>query len=267
MNSFKNIIPFPKRQKKSDMQNHVSERCCRHTKVLRKQRADELGNKTKLFIILLNRHRSLKTHSLVYTTHLGRMKAKRKRRSLSLSRGNPFLFSSGWLSKPFDLTLHSFQVTRHPNIKDYNTESCKCATRMLGMLCNHPLRIDREFAMHAGVSCRASAQWRFLGHRPLATDGYQGPVSRKSRELFGPEKLVVKLQSPCFEKLIFLHVFNRRKIKRIAKFEGLEPRRCEDIKGIVAPERDPKSFGTFGKQAPELNISYARAEVSPRFSK
>jgi len=79
---------------------------------------------------------------------------------------------------------------------------------------------------------------------------YQGPVSRKSRELFGPEKLVVKLQSACFEKLIFLLVFNIRKIKRIAKFEGLEPWRCEDIKGIVAPERDLKSFGAFEKQAP-----------------
>ena len=133
------------------MQNHVSERCCRPTK----QRADELGNKIKLFIIILNRQRR---YTVWYTTHLGRMKAKRKRRSLILSRGNPFLFGRGWLSKPFNLTLHSFKVTRHPNIKDYNTESCKCATRTLGMLCNHPLRIDREFAMHAGVSCRASAQ-------------------------------------------------------------------------------------------------------------
>ena len=41
-----------------------------------------------------------------------------------------------------------------------------------------------------------------------------------------------------------------RKIKRIAKFEGLEPRRCEDIKGIVVPDIGPKSFGTFEKQAP-----------------
>ena len=79
-----------------------------------------------------------------------------------------------------------------------------------------------------------------------------GPVSRKSRELFGPEKLVVKLQSACFEKLIFLHVFNIRKTKRIAKFDGSEPRRCKDIKGIVAPEIDPKSFGTFEKRAPGL---------------
>ena len=29
------------------------------------------------------------------------------------------------------------------------------------------------------------------------------PASRKSRELFRPEKPVVKLQSACFEKLIF----------------------------------------------------------------
>ena len=94
-------------------------------------------------------------------------------------------------------------------------------------------------------------------------DPVLGPVSRKSRELFGPEKLVVKLQSACFEKLIFLHVFNIRKIKRIAKFEGLEPRRCEDTKGIVAPERDPKSFGTFEKQAPALWQTDPVTPVSP----
>ena len=46
-----------------------------------------------------------------------------------------------------------------------------------------------------------------------------------------------------------------RKIKRIAKFEGLEPRRCEDIKGIVVPDIGPKSFGTFEKQAPGLDGS------------
>ena len=80
----------------------------------------------------------------------------------------------------------------------------------------------------------------------------RGLVSRKSRELFGPEKLVVKLQSACFEQLIFSHVFNIRKTKRIAKFEGLEPRRCEDIMAIVAPEIGPKSFGTFEKQAPGI---------------
>ena len=33
------------------------------------------------------------------------------------------------------------------------------------------------------------------------------------------------------------------------KFDGLEPRRCEDIKKIVAPGIGPKSFETFEKQA------------------
>ena len=41
-----------------------------------------------------------------------------------------------------------------------------------------------------------------------------------------------------------------KKTKRIAKFDGLEPQRCKDVKGIVAPEIGPKSFGTFEKQAP-----------------
>ena len=45
----------------------------------------------------------------------------------------------------------------------------------------------------------------------------------------------MKLQSACFEKLIFSRAFNVRKTKRIAEFNGLETRRCEDIKEIVAP--------------------------------
>lgn len=44
------------------------------------------------------------------------------------------------------------------------------------------------------------------------------------------------ISGPCFEKLIFQQVFTQRKIKRIANFDGLEPRRYEDIKGIVALE-------------------------------
>ena len=89
--------------------------------------------------------------------------------------------------------------------------------------------------------------------------GYKllGPVSRKSRELFGPEKLAVKLQSACFEKLIFLHVFNVRKKQEDCEVEGLEPWRYEDIKYIVAPEIDPKSFGTFEKQAPGAGVFFA----------
>ena len=42
-----------------------------------------------------------------------------------------------------------------------------------------------------------------------------------------------------------------RKTKRITKFDGLEPRRCEDVKGIVAPGKGPKIFGTLERQAPD----------------
>mgnify|MGYP000152759617 CR=1 FL=1 len=58
---------------------------------------------------------------------------------------------------------------------------------------------------------------------------------------------VVKLQSACFKKLIFQHVFNvnKKKKKRIAKLNCLKPWRCKDIKGIVAAEVDPRSFGNF----------------------
>ena len=65
----------------------------------------------------------------------------------------------------------------------------------------------------------------------------------------GARKAKVNLQSACFEKLFFNCAFNVRKSKRVAKFEGLEPGRCEDIKGIVAPEKGPKSFKTLRKQA------------------
>ena len=48
----------------------------------------------------------------------------------------------------------------------------------------------------------------------------------------------------CSSNMFFIH----EKPKKIAKFDGLEPRRCEDVKRIVAPGRGPRSFGTFGKQ-------------------
>ena len=67
----------------------------------------------------------------------------------------------------------------------------------------------------------------------------QGPVSRKSREVFWPEKPLVKLQSACFQKLISQRLFDVGKTKRIAKFDGLESLCCEDIREIVAPEIGP----------------------------
>jgi len=80
----------------------------------------------------------------------------------------------------------------------------------------------------------------------------------ESLENSSARKASVKLQSAYSEKLIFLHVFNIKKTKRIEKFEGLEPWRCKGIKVIVAPEIGPKSFGTFEKQAP--------GQWSPSFS-
>ena len=45
-------------------------------------------------------------------------------------------------------------------------------------------------------------------------------------------------------------VFNPRKTKMLAEFHGLEPGRCEEIKGIMAPEIGSNNFGTFEKQVP-----------------
>ena len=83
-----------------------------------------------------------------------------------------------------------------------------------------------------------------------ALQNKQGPVSRKSRELFGPEKPFVKLRLAYSVKLIFSHVVKGIKIKITAKFR-VSRRLCfEDTKRIMSPEIRPKSFGTFEKRAP-----------------
>ena len=77
------------------------------------------------------------------------------------------------------------------------------------------------------------------------------PVSRKSRELFGPEKPVVKLRPAHSVKLVFSYVVKGIKIKITAKFRASRRLRVEDTKRIMSPEIRPKSFGTFEKQAPD----------------
>ena len=52
------------------------------------------------------------------------------------------------------------------------------------------------------------------------------PVSRKSRELFGPEKPFVKLRPAYSVKLVFSYVVKGIKIKITAKFRA--SRRLED---------------------------------------
>ena len=67
-----------------------------------------------------------------------------------------------------------------------------------------------------------------------------GPVSRKSRELFGPEKSFVKVRPAYFVKLVFSNVVKGIKTKITAKFRASRRLRFEDTKRI------------FEKQAPGL---------------
>ena len=89
-----------------------------------------------------------------------------------------------------------------------------------------------------------------LRTEPFVEYCFQGPVSRKSRKLFGPEKPFVKLRPAYSVKLVFSYVVKGIKIKITAKFRASRRLRFEDTKRIMAPEIHPKSFGTFEKQAP-----------------
>jgi len=61
----------------------------------------------------------------------------------------------------------------------------------------------------------------------------------------------LKVSRTLRAKPVVKRVFNARKTKRIAKFDGIEGRRCQNIKRIiVAPEIGPRSFGSFEKQGP-----------------
>ena len=77
-----------------------------------------------------------------------------------------------------------------------------------------------------------------------------GPVSRKSRKLFGPEKPFVKLRPAYSAKLVFSYVEKGIKIKITAKFRASRRLTFEDTKRIMSPEMHPKCFGTFEKQTP-----------------
>ena len=70
-----------------------------------------------------------------------------------------------------------------------------------------------------------------------------GPVSRKSRKLFGPEKPFVKLRSAYSVKLVFSYVVKGIKIKITAKFRASRRLRFEDAKRILSPERRRKVSG------------------------
>ena len=65
----------------------------------------------------------------------------------------------------------------------------------------------------------------------------QGPVSRKSPRLFGPEKPFVKLRPAHSVKLIFSYVVKGVKIKITAKFHVTGHLHFEDTKIIMSPEK------------------------------
>ena len=67
-----------------------------------------------------------------------------------------------------------------------------------------------------------------------------GPVSRKSRKLFGPKKPFVKLRPAYSVNLVFSYVVKGIRIKITAKFRASRRLRFEDAKRILSPERRPK---------------------------
>ena len=74
---------------------------------------------------------------------------------------------------------------------------------------------------------------------------YLGPVSRKSRKLFGLKKPFVELRAAYSVKLLFSYLVKGIKIKINAKFRASRRLHFEDTRRIMSPERHPKSFGTF----------------------
>ena len=94
--------------------------------------------------------------------------------------------------------------------------------------------------------CSMFVVWKRFSH--LVKD--LGPVSRKSRELFGPEKPFVKLRPAYSVKLVFSYVVEGTKINITAKFRASRRLHFEDTKRNMSPDLRPKSFGTFEKQAP-----------------
>ena len=79
----------------------------------------------------------------------------------------------------------------------------------------------------------------------------RGPISQKSRELFGPEKPFVKLLPAYSVKLIFSHAVKGIKIKIMAKFGASRRLRFEDTKNYVT-RNTPEKFRDFRETGPSF---------------
>ena len=87
-----------------------------------------------------------------------------------------------------------------------------------------------------------------------------GPVSRKPRRLFGPEKPLVKLRPTHSVKLAFSYVVKGIKSTITAKFHASRRLRFENTNRNMSPEMRLKSFGTFEKRAPGFAGSTCKTE-------
>ena len=101
-----------------------------------------------------------------------------------------------------------------------------------------------------GVGVGSNLVPRAFPFHPFFKGKALGPVSRKPRKLFGPEKPFVKIRLAYSLKLVFSYVVKGLKIKITAKSRASRRLSFKATKRIVSPEIRPKSFGTFEKQAP-----------------
>ena len=74
------------------------------------------------------------------------------------------------------------------------------------------------------------------GDRDVIIFSGLGPISRKSQELFGPEKPFVKVRPTYSVKLLFSHVVKGIKTKITAKFRAPRRFRFGDTKRIMSSE-------------------------------
>ena len=85
------------------------------------------------------------------------------------------------------------------------------------------------------------AQAGFMDFIVNIIDSAQGPVTRKSRQLFGPEKPFVKLQPAYSVKLV--HVVKGIKMNIWTKCRASRSLRFKDTKRIMPPEMHRKVPG------------------------
>ena len=147
------------------------------------------------------------------------------------------------------------------------SQSCvveyKCANNFLKMHLVHRnqkvVYDERENPQHS----RKKTIWAEWGTKTLnriwrrVQNRAQGPVSVKSRKIFGPEKPFLKLLLAYSWKLALSYVVKGIKIKITAKFLASERLRFEDTKRIMSPENGPKA--TFdGESSHHLTKVWAR---------